>query len=130
MAVEGEGELAAIERSRLKAFVEGDWDTVDLLHADDFQLINPFGVPHSKEDYLGPMRRGEFRYLHWDPDGPILESRNGDCGAVRYRARLSVRLGDHVLPEASYYHTDYYEKRDGRWQVVFSQATEVRPMQV
>jgi hypothetical protein len=121
-------ELAEIERSRLRAFVEGDWDAADRLHADDFQLINPFGVPHSKEDYLGPMKRGEFRYLKWEPEEEVRASVTGDAGAVRYRAQLSVRIGENVLLQAICYHTDYYERRDGRWQVVFSQATEIRPM--
>ena len=127
---DGALELAQIERSRLRAFVAGDWETAERLHADDFELINPFGVPHSRDDYLGPMKRGEFRYLKWEPVGAVRASVVGDAGAVRYRAQLAVRIGEHVLPQATYYHTDYYERRDGRWQVVFSQATEVRPMPV
>ena len=115
--------LEQIERLRLKSFVEGDWETADALHADDFELINPFGVPHSKEQYLGPMKEGTFRYVFWDPVDEMQVRILGDAGAIRYRARASIRLGEHVLPEAYYRHTDYYEKRDGRWQVVFSQAT-------
>ena len=119
---EGMG-LEQIERLRLKSFVDGDWETADALHADDFELINPFGVPHSKEQYLGPMKEGTFRYLSWDPVGDMQVCVVGDAGAIRYRAWVSVRLGENILPEAFYRHTDYYEKRDGRWQVVFSQAT-------
>jgi hypothetical protein len=27
---------------------------------------------------------------------------------------------------ASYWHTDYYELRNGQWQVVWSQSTEIK----
>lgn len=119
-------ELAAIERSRLNAFEEGDWDLLDQLHADDFELINPAGAQFSKSEYLDPMRAGNFRYLKFEPQGEIRASIAGDAGALRYQSRLSVRIGDVILPEKLYGHTDYYEQRDGRWQVVFSQATPVQ----
>jgi hypothetical protein len=118
-------QLVAIERSRLKAFVVGDWDLADILHAQDFELVNPFGATVGKEDYLDPMREGSFRYLVWEPEGEVRARVVGDAGALRYRSQLSVRIGEFVLPQAPYLHTDYYEKRDGRWQVVFSQATPV-----
>jgi len=121
-----EVDLAAIERSRLNAFVEGDWELLDQLHAEDFQLINPAGRPYTKAEYLDPMTAGEFRYIQFEPVGEIRASVSGNAGAVRYRSQLSVRVGDLVLEPTPHYHTDYYERRDGRWQVVFSQATGIQ----
>ena len=123
-----ERELIETERRRLKALVDADLEALDRLHFVDFQLINPFGVALSKDEYLDPIARGEFRYLVWEMTEPITARVVGDAGAVRYGARLSVRLGEMVIPPAHYFHTDYYERCDGRWQVVFSQATRVQPM--
>ncbi len=120
-------ELAAVEQARLNAFVEGNWELLDELHAEDFELINPNGEPFTKSEYLDPMKEGEFRYLIFEPQGEIRAEGGTEAGAVRYQSRLSVRIGETVIPEAIYRHTDYYEKRDGRWQVVFSQATPELP---
>ena len=115
--------LIELERSRLAAFVAGDWDLLDALHAEDFELVNPQGIAWSKSQYLGPMRAGRWQYLVFEPVGQMRASVRGDAGAVRYRSRLSLQIGETVLPASHYRHTDYYERRDGRWQVVFSQAT-------
>ncbi|WP_338242840.1 nuclear transport factor 2 family protein [Aurantiacibacter hainanensis] len=120
-----EVDLAAIERERLRAFVDGDWDTLYALHSDDFELVNPRGQTWTKSQYLDPQREGSFRYLVFEPVGEVRASVVGDAGAVRYESDLSVRVGDNVLSTARHRHTDYYERRDGRWQVVFSQATAV-----
>lgn len=118
-------DLASIERQRLTALVEGDWETAYSLHADDFQLVNPRGQTWTKSQYLDPQRDGNFRYLVFEPVGEIRAQVVGDAGAVRYDSDLSVQVGENLLPTTRHRHTDYYERRDGQWQVVFSQATEV-----
>jgi len=119
-------QLAAIERQRLKAMVDADLDLLDSLHADDFELINPAGERYTKAEYLGAMREGMFRYLLWEPIDTIRVRVIGKAGAVRYKARVSARMGDAIIPEMRCFHTDYYEERGGSWQVIFSQATMVQ----
>lgn len=123
---DGAVQLADIERLRLRAMVDTDMDLLDKLHADDFELINPAGEAYTKSEYLGAMREGKFRYLLWEPIGPIKARIIGNAGAVRYGAKVSARMGDAIIPEMHCFHTDYYEKRDGIWQVVFSQATKAQ----
>ena len=50
----------------------------------------------------------------------------GTMAVVRYQARIEIALGGHALPSLRCWHTDAYELRDGRWQVVWSQATEIQ----
>jgi hypothetical protein len=94
------------------------------LMADDFQLISPFGGTLTREAYLGGLASGAFRYQLWEP-GPIAVRAHGAAAVVRYRARAVVAVRGKAEPERVYWHTDYYERRKGRWQVVWSQATEV-----
>lgn len=122
-ALSADVDLASIERQRLTAFIEGDWQTAYALHAEDFELVNPRGETWTKSQYLDPQRDGDFRYLVFEPVGEIRMQVVGNAGAVRYESDLSVRVGETVLPTNRHQHTDYYERRDGRWQVVFSQAT-------
>lgn len=97
-------------------------ESARLLHADDFQLINPVGVPSSKEQYLGAVASGELDYQTWEP-GQIDVRVYGGAAVIRYRSQLRVSVGGRDLGLRPHWHTDLYERRGGRWQVVWSQAT-------
>lgn len=118
-------ELRGIEESRLRALVAGDVITARELHADDFELITPFGMAIGKEAYLNGIATREIDYHVWQP-GPI-EVRRFPGGAVlRYRAEVEISFRGQRLPRQRLWHTDLYEQRGNRWQVVWSQATEIR----
>jgi hypothetical protein len=118
--------LRATERERLRALVEADLEVADRLHADDFQLINPSGGVLSKEQYLGGVASGEIDYLVWVPDSPIEVRLYGPVALMRYRSHLDIIVGGRHVGLRGYWHTDSYEQRDGRWQVVWSHATEIQ----
>jgi hypothetical protein len=115
--------IRATERERLRALVEGDVAAARLLHADDFQLINPRGESVSQEQYLGGIQSGQIDYLVWEPESSIDVRVQGDAAVIRYRSKLEIVVQGERVPLRRYWHTDTYEKRDGRWQVVWSQAT-------
>ena len=78
-------QIRDIEHQRLRALVEADMDVARQLHADDFQLITPFGDALSKEEYLGTVASGDIDYLVWKPDA--IE--------VRLSGRQGVGLNGH-----------------------------------
>ena len=48
-----------------------------------------------------------------------------NAAVVRYRARIEMELpAGH--DGGLFWHTDIYERRAGRWQVAWSQATRIR----
>lgn len=117
--------LRATERRRLSALVAADMEQAHQLHAHDFQLITPSGAALTKEQYLGRIASGEFDYLVWEPES--IEVRlHGQVALIRYQARLQIVVRGQKGQLGHYWHTDSYEKRDGRWQVVWSQATEIQ----
>jgi hypothetical protein len=115
------------ERTRLRALVGGDIETAGRLHADEFQLITPIGMALSKNDYLGAIASGQIKYLAWEP-GPIAVRHYRSHAVIRYRARLEVLFGGRRVAPSDYWHTDTYENHDGRWIVVWSQATAISQM--
>lgn len=117
--------IRAIERARLRALVEGDMELAHRLHGDDFELITPIGICLSKEQYLGAIRSGHMKYMAWEP-GPIEVRLHGGVAIIRYQAQLEIVFGGHHVPARRYWHTDSYEQRNGEWQVVWSQATEIK----
>lgn len=118
-------QIRAIEHERLRALVEADMRVAGQLHANDFQLINPSGESLSREQYLGAVASGEIDYLVWEPDA-IRVRLSGEMAVIRYFSRLEIVVGGQKVPLRRYWHTDSYEKRNGQWQVVWSQATEIR----
>lgn len=118
-------EIRVIERTRVHALVEGDIQTARQLHADDFQLITPLGDCLTKEQYLGAIDSGTLDYLVWDPE--TIEVRLYDSAAViRYQSQIEVIMQGQTISLRNYWHTDLYEKREGQWQIIWSQATQAQ----
>jgi hypothetical protein len=116
--------LRLTERMRLRALVAGDIKVAEPLHAADFQLITPNGGELTKEQYLGAIASGQLKYLVWEPED-IAVRVYAESAVLRYKARLENAWQGKRNPPGQFWHTDVYEKRDGRWQVVLSQATGV-----
>jgi hypothetical protein len=119
-----EDRIRETERARLRALVAADMAAAKPLHAEDFQLITPIGVALSREEYLGAIAAGQIKYRAWEP-GDIAVRLHGSAAVIRYRARLEIVFNGHPVPPGDYWHTDTYEHRDGRWTVVWSQATAI-----
>jgi ketosteroid isomerase-like protein len=118
-------ELREVERDRLRALVRGDLHRARELHAEDFQLVNPAGETLSRDEYLGLIASGELDYVVWEA-GEIAVHIDGDAAVIRYQSILQGAVAGQPIPRDRYWHTDTYEKREGRWQVVWSQATRVQ----
>jgi len=123
----GEAEMVrATERARLAALVAGDVATAAPFHADDFQLVNPVGAVLSKREYLSALSTRQLDYVAWEP-AEIAVRHEGRQAVIRYRSNLQVTVAGRALPKTAHWHIDVYEKRHGKWQVVWSQATRVPP---
>jgi hypothetical protein len=119
-------QLRAIERERLRSLVDADMEVARRLHADDFQLITPLGGALSKEQYLGQIASGDIDYLEWQPEDVEVKL-YGNAAVIRYQANLRIVVkGLPDAPTGRFWHTDVYEKRNGQWQVLWSQATQIQ----
>jgi hypothetical protein len=118
-------DVRATERERLRALLKGDLEVARHVHADDFQLVTPLGVVLSKEQYLGAVAAGHLHYLVWELDSPIDVRMYGDVALIRYRAQIEIEVQGQKYSRAPYWFIDTYERRDGHWQVVWSQGTGI-----
>lgn len=118
--------LRETEISRLRALVDADMKTAERLHAEDFQLITPGGAALSKAEYLRGVASGVTDYLVWQVDSPIEVRLFDGVAIIRYRSILHMIYHGDDLGPANVWHTDSYEWRDSRWQVVWSHATRIR----
>ena len=97
--------LRAIERQRLRALVDSDIPTASRLHADDFELIDPRGGTHSKEQYLRSIASGDLNYLEWEP-AEIRVRLYSKSAVIRYQAHLRVSVKGSPGREVRFWHTD------------------------
>lgn len=118
--------VRATERERLRALVMVELDIAEQLHANDFQLVTPGGGIVSKVDYLSGISSGALNYQVWEPDSPIDVRLYSDVALLRYRSNLQMIYEGQDLGVNKFWHTDSYERRDDRWQIVWSQATRIR----
>jgi len=116
---EARDELERLERDRVRLLVAGDVEEVSALHADDFELITPKGGALTKGEYLDAVSTGDIHYVRWEP--AEIEVRLYGTAAV-LRCQAEMEMPGFV---ARLWHTDLYERRDGRWQIVWSQATRL-----
>ena len=117
--------VQAIERERLAALLKADIQTAGRIHADDFQLITPLGAVFSKDQYLGAVAAGVIKYVVMELESQVDARVYGDVVLIRYRAVIEIDVQGQRYPRASYWFTDAYEKRDERWQIVWSQGTGI-----
>ncbi len=117
--------LRETERARLRTLIDADIDQAQRFHAADFQLITPIGAALSKEEYLGAVASGHLKYLTWQPADIAVRLYDG-AAVIRYRAQLEAVFGGYKVPPGDYWHTDVYEKHNGQWVVVWSQATSIQ----
>ncbi len=109
----------------MQALVEADMAVAGPLHADDFQLIPPPGFPLSREEYLGAVAAGDIDYLAFEPISEIEVRIYGRAAVMRYQSHLDIVVSGLGRFTHEAWHTYLYEKRHGRWQAVWEQATAI-----
>ena len=96
-------------------------ETLEHLHAQEYQLVTPAGKVFNREAYLGAIRAEPF-YSSWQLLGEVSVRSSESMAVVRYMVRLQFPSGRSIVC----WHTDTYELRSSGWQAVWSQATELR----
>ena len=118
------GDLQAIEQARLQALVNGDTATARDFMAPDFELVNPGGANLGRDDYLGAVGAGFIDYLVFEPASPITVRRAGDAAVLRFQVSFDLVVAGTRLTHGGWI-TELYELRNGRWQIVWEQATAI-----
>jgi Domain of unknown function (DUF4440) len=116
--------LRAIETQRGQALADADTATARKLMADDYQGINPAGAPLSREELLGAVEAGVLDFLVDKPASPIAVRLYGDAAVLRYQRSFDLVIAGTRLTHKAW-STELYERRHGRWQIVWEQTTAV-----
>jgi ketosteroid isomerase-like protein len=116
-------ELTQIEHQLVKAWIDGDRKTVDSILASDWSVIDLTGHVLTKTQVLQEIGSGDRRIESGSVDDLNVRM-FGEIAIVTGRSFLS---GTYQGKRASVVQrfTDVFARRDGRWQAVASQGTQV-----
>jgi hypothetical protein len=119
-------QLRQIETNRLRSLVDRDMRTADALHASDFQVVPPQGIPLTREEYLGRIESDDIDYIVFEPTSTIEVRVSGYAAVMWYTSNIDVSVagGTRRVAHAAW-HTSYYRRSAGRWQAVWEQATAI-----
>ena len=116
-------QVRTAEQTLLRAEVDADTHTAAALLAPDLQLIDPTGGAGTRADDLANIGGG-VDFVTIKPIEPISVRVHGDSAVARLKLKFKVvAYGQTVQHDG--WTTDLWERRDGRWQLVWSQTTAV-----
>ncbi|HUK67499.1 MAG TPA: nuclear transport factor 2 family protein [Streptosporangiaceae bacterium] len=116
-------QVRTAEQTLLRAEVDADTHTAAALLAPDLQLIDPTGGAGTRADDLANIGGG-VDFVTIKPIEPISVRVHGDSAVARLKLTFKVvAYGQTVQHDG--WTTDLWERRDGRWQLVWSQTTAV-----
>jgi hypothetical protein len=120
--------LRQTEQKRLKALVDADVAVAGSLIASDFELINPLGEVATREDMLGGVGSGALDFLSDTVTSEIKVRLHGNTAVLRYRHTIDIVVAGigHLTHPA--WTTAAYERRQGKWQIVWEQTGAIGPL--
>jgi len=125
-----QAEVLNVERDWFRAGETYDVEAIRRIVADDAVLVYPDGTPGTKAD---EVRIAETKAItgRWEMIDPKVTVLSADSAFIT--GRSSIKDGKYKEPtmakaidiSGEYRFLDVYARRNGRWQVVASQATKV-----
>ena len=117
-------QLRTLERRRLHALVDADTQPRAGLMAGRLPGGPPSGDALARKDYLGAVAAGVIDYLVFKPVSRIAVRRSGDLAALRYKVSFDLVAGGTRVTHKGWI-TELWERRNGRWQIFWEQATAI-----
>lgn len=125
-----EKELLQLEREWASAAVTRNVDAVRRIEADDITVTYPDGTTGTKADDLRDVESGALSAEAWDLADLKVRVLDADTAVVTGRG--IIKNGKYKGPDGrtqvlkpEYRFTDVFERRNGRWQAIASQATTI-----
>ena len=128
-----EAEILKLEREWADANKSHNAEAVKRLVADDAVIVYPDGSTASKADEVRTIESGAITADAFDMIDPKVTVIDADSAFITGRG--VIKNGKNIVPgqkkpidiSGEYRFLDVYAKRDGKWQVVASQATKILP---
>jgi len=118
--------VARVDSVRLEALLVRDTAAVRRIYADNFRSILPTGAIRSKAEFLRDLAAGTQRYDTVSHEGQRVEV-VGDVGIITGRSTQrgrEARTSSGLTAQTRY--VRIYVRRNGRWQLLYTQLTAIQ----
>jgi ketosteroid isomerase-like protein len=120
---EAQRQVLATDDRRREALLQGDPAPLRQIYADDYQLVTPAGVVHTKSDQINDLTSGKLRYEKIE----VMERSArvyGDVVVLVSREQTDItREGQQVGGEIRV--TRVYKKYGPEWRVIATHASAI-----
>ena len=128
-----EAEIMKLEREWADANKTHSSEAVKRILADNAVIVYPDGSTGTKDDEVRSIESGSITADSYDIVDPKVTVIDADSAFITGRG--VIKNGKNVVPgqkksidiSGEYRFLDVYAKRDGKWQVIASQATKILP---
>jgi ketosteroid isomerase-like protein len=119
--------VKALELQRVRALLEADLEVAERLHAPDYQVVDPRGGTHTRDEYLAGVATGALDYRRFEAVTEIEVMASGDLAVLHYRSGIDILVAGLAPQSLEAWQTVCYRRTggDARWQVVWQQETAV-----
>jgi uncharacterized protein (TIGR02246 family) len=119
-----EKEILQMEEVQDHAIMQNDADTLEHIYAPDFAYVNQYGELIPREKVLAGFRSAKAKFSTPMKHDDIHIRVYGDTAVLTGRSTGTFNYNDKVSDGPRRF-TNVYVKRDGRWQLVAHQSTNV-----
>jgi len=118
-------EVLSTDDMRIEARTKGDVQTLSAVYADDYVLVTAEGVVRTKSDQINELRAGQLQFEPVEIVDRTVRVYDGSAIVLSHERSKIIRNGQNI--GGDFRANRVYVKRDGRWQLVLTQATRITP---
>lgn len=117
-------ELLKLEKDFANAVVSNDADAIGKFLADNWEIVDPDGNIIDKHRFLSVIKAGTLTHERMESEGMNVRSYGNSAVVTALTKTKGKFAGQEFTTQERA--TDFFVKRNGRWQCVFSQLTTLK----
>lgn len=118
-----ESDVLSLDDQRYTARANGDVDAMSRIYADDYTLITAEGALRAKSDQIDEMRAAQLKFNPIEIIDRTVRVYGDSAIVLAHEHSSIIRNGQEI--GGNFRTSRIYVRRDGRWQLVHTQATRI-----
>ncbi|HEX9160131.1 MAG TPA: nuclear transport factor 2 family protein [Thermoanaerobaculia bacterium] len=118
-------EVLSTDDARIRSRTTGDVRTLSAIYADDYTLVTAEGALRTKKDQISELQAGQLQFRPVEILERTVHLYGHTALVLSHERSRIIRNGEDI--GGDFRVTRVYVTRQGRWQLVSTQATRISP---